>query len=135
MFLEDLEKMIQVGIAKVLNDKVVKSECKHDGVPLVMPETRDGGCLVVGKFGKVVLVEVVCKDACLGETGHAMVHFKVDPAVAGKLVEFVFNDEFLGDVSNLDADVLWPVMGGVEIEIFGIHGGMPSILLGESTVD
>jgi hypothetical protein len=41
----------------------------------------------------------------------------------GKLVERVFINEFLEDVSKLDAGVLWLVEGGVEIEILEIHGG------------
>ncbi len=60
VFLEGLAKMIQVGIADVLDSKVVNNECKHDGAPLVMPKTRGGGCLVVVKFGKVVSEKVVC---------------------------------------------------------------------------
>ncbi len=122
-FLEGLAKMIQVGIANVLNGKVVNNECKHDRVPLVTPETRGGGCLVAVKFSKVVLEEIVHKDACLGETVHATAHFEVDPGVMDKLVELVSINEFLGDVSKLDADVLWLVKGGVEIEVLEIHGG------------
>jgi hypothetical protein len=107
VFLEDLAKMIQVGITNILNGKVVNNECKHDRAPLVTPETRGVGCLVVVKFGKAVSEEVVHKDACLGETVHATAHFEVDPGVMGKLVELVFANEFLRNVSKLDADVLW----------------------------
>ncbi len=85
--------MIQVGIADILDGKVVKNECKHDGVPLVAPETGGGGCLVVVKFGKAVSEEVVGKDACMGETVHATTHFQVDPRVTSKLVELVLVDE------------------------------------------
>jgi hypothetical protein len=38
-----------------------------------------------------------------------MVHLKVVPGVADKLVELVLVNEFLWDVSKLDADVLWMV--------------------------
>ncbi len=127
--------MIQAGIANVLNGKVVDNECKHDRVPLVTPDTGVGGCIIVVEFGKVVSEEVVSMDACLGETVHATAHFEVDPGVTGKLVELVLVNEFLGNVSKLDADVLWPVEGGVEIEILEVHGGKPSITLGEKTVD
>ena len=37
VLLESLTKMIQVGIADVLNGKVVDNECKHDGATLVAP--------------------------------------------------------------------------------------------------
>jgi hypothetical protein len=132
---ESLAKMIQVGIANVLDGKVVDNECKHDAAPFVAPEPGGGGCLVVVKFGKVVLEKFVGKDACLGETVHAMVHLEVDPGVAGKLVELVLVDEFLGDVRKFDADILWPVERGVEIEVLEVHGGKPGITLGENTVD
>jgi hypothetical protein len=135
VLLESLAKMIQVGIARVLNGKVVDNECKHDRAQLVMPVTGGGGCLVVVEFGKAVSEKVVSKDACFGETLHATAHFEVDPGVKGKLVELVLVNEFLGDVSKLDADVLWPVKRGVEIEVLEVHGGKPSTTLGENTVD
>ncbi len=132
---ESLAKMIQVGITNVLNGKVVDNECKHDGAPFVAPEPRGGGCLVVVEFGKAVSEEFVGKDACLGETVHSTAHFEVDPGVTGNLVELVLVDEFLGDVCKLDADVLWPVKQGVQIEVFEVHGGKPGFTLGEKTVD
>jgi hypothetical protein len=64
-----------------------------------------------------------------------MAHFKVDPGVMGKNVELVLIDEFLGDVRKLDADVLWLVKQGVEIEVLEVHGGKPDVMLGENTVD
>jgi hypothetical protein len=81
--------MIQVGIAYVLNGEVINNECKHDGAPLVTPETRGGGYLVAVESSKAVSEEVVSKDACLGETVHATAHFTVDPGVTSKLVELV----------------------------------------------
>ncbi len=135
VFFESLAKMIQVGITNVLDGKVVNSECKHDGAPFVMPEPGGGGCFVVVKIGKAVLEEFVGKDACLGETLHATEHFKVDPGVVGNLVKLVLVDEFVGDVCKLDADVLWLVKRGVQIEVLEVHGGKPGVTLGENTVD
>ncbi len=135
MLLESLEKMIQVGIANVLDGKVVEDECKHDEAPFVVPEPGSGGCLVVVKFGKAVSEEFVSKNACLGETVNATVHFEVDPGVTGKLIVLILIDKFLGDVRKLDADVLWPVEWGVEIDVLEVHGGEPGITLGENTVD
>ncbi len=37
VLLESLANMIQVGIANVLDSKVVNDECKHDGPPFVAP--------------------------------------------------------------------------------------------------
>ncbi len=71
----------------------------------------------------------------MGEIIHATAHFKVDPGVTGNIVELVLVDEFLGDVRKLDADVLWPVERGVQIEVLEVHGGKPGIMLRENTVD
>ena len=60
MLLESLSKMIQVGVADVLDCKGVNNEGKHDRAPLVLPEARGGGCFVVVKFGKAFTEEVVC---------------------------------------------------------------------------
>ncbi len=110
---ESLVKMIQVGITNVLDGKVVNNECKHDGAPFVAPEPGGGGCLVVVKFGKAVSGDFAGKDACLGETVHAMAHLKLDPGVMGKPDELVLIDKFLGDVRKVDADVLCTVKQGV----------------------
>ncbi len=61
--------------------------------------------------------------------------FKVDPGVAGNLIKLVIVNAFLGDVRKLDADVLWTVERGVQIEVLEVHGGKPCITLGENTVD
>ncbi len=58
--LESLSKMIQVGVANVLDCKVVNNEGKHDRAPLVSPEAWGGGCFVVVEFGKAFMEEVVC---------------------------------------------------------------------------
>ncbi len=79
VLLESLAEMIQVGITNVLDCKVIDNKCKYDGAPFVVPEPGGGGCLVVVKFGEAFLEEFVGKDACLGETVHATVHFEVDP--------------------------------------------------------
>jgi hypothetical protein len=109
VLLESLAKMIQVGIANVLNGKVVNNECERDEVPLVMPETGGGGCLVVVKFGQMVLEEVVSKDALLGEDRTCHGAFQSRSRSHGQAIELVLISEFLGDVRKLDADVLWPV--------------------------
>jgi hypothetical protein len=59
VFPDGLAKMIQMGIANLLNIKVVNNECKYDRAPLVTPETRGDGCLIVFKFSKVVLADIV----------------------------------------------------------------------------
>ncbi len=52
MLLESLSKMIQVGVADVLDCKVVNNKGKHDRAPHVSPEAWGGGCFIVVKFGK-----------------------------------------------------------------------------------
>ncbi len=59
VLLESLTKMFQVGIANILNSKVINNECKHDGAPLVMPETGGGGCLIEVKFGNAAWLRLI----------------------------------------------------------------------------
>jgi hypothetical protein len=132
---ESLARIIQVGITNTLDGKIGGNECKHDGKPFVAPVPGGGGCFVVVIIGKAVSEDFVGKDACLGETVNAMAHFKVNPGVVGNLVELVLIDEFKGDVHKLDADVLWLVKQGVQIEVLEVHGGKPCITLGEYTVN
>ena len=47
-------------------------------------------------------------------------NFKIDPSVAGILGEVIFIKTFLGDVGELDLDVLWVVKRGSEVEVFNI---------------
>ncbi len=58
--LESLSKVIQVGIANILDCEVVNNEGKHDEAPLVSPEAWGGGSFVVVKFGKAFTEKVVC---------------------------------------------------------------------------
>ncbi len=48
---ESMAKMIQVGVTKVLDGKVIDNECKHDGAPFVAPEPGGGSCFAVVKIG------------------------------------------------------------------------------------
>ena len=135
MLLESPSKVVQVGIADVLDREVVNDEGKHDGAPLVSPEAWSGGCFVVVEFGESVSEEVVCQDAGLGEAVHSETHFKVNPTISDEFDKFVFRDEFLWDVGDLDADVFRSVQGGAEVEVLEIHCGEAGVPLGEYTVD
>jgi hypothetical protein len=53
----------------------------------------------------------------LGKAITTPANFEVDPAIAVTTSEVVFLDEFLRDVSKLDADIFGLGHGSVEIEI------------------
>ncbi len=55
MFPEGLVKTILVGVDNVLNCIVIDNEGKHDGVPIVLPESRGGGCFIVVEFGNLMM--------------------------------------------------------------------------------
>ena len=61
--------------------------------------------------------EVIGKFASLEEAVDAFPDLEVYPTVFGKLVEVVFGNELLWDISQFDADVFVPFEGSVEIKI------------------
>ena len=70
------------------------------------------------------------------EPVNAITKFKVDPAVEVDVVkEIVFVDEFLRDVGQHDADVLWSVEWGLKVKVFDVKGDKLRALPGENTVE
>jgi hypothetical protein len=119
--------MIQVGITHILDGKVVDNECIHDKAPFVVPEPGGSGCLVLVEFGKAVSEEFVGKDACLGDRICHGASQSRSRSHGQSCLVVLFN-KFLEDVFKFDADVLWPVERGVQIEVLEVHCG-PSLAL------
>ena len=61
--------------------------------------------------------------------------FEVNSIVAHEGVEVVLINEFLRDVGEFDADILWTVEGCLEIEGFHVEGEEIGTFAGEHTVE
>ena len=63
MIFEDVLEMLEVTLADVFDARIVNDEDEGNGPPLVAPEPRSCGRLVVAMFGETFAEEVVCKSA------------------------------------------------------------------------
>ncbi len=74
--------------------------------------------------------EILCKDARLWETVHALLYFDVDCTVVGsQVVEVVGFDEIRREVAELYAHVFLLVRGCVKVGILQIDGAVACVLL------
>jgi hypothetical protein len=73
--------------------------------------------------------EILCKDARLLETIHALLYLDVDYTLVGsQVVEVIGSDEIGREVADLNAHVFWSVHGFVEVEILHVGGAIACIL-------
>jgi hypothetical protein len=79
-----LEQVVGVAFVCVLEAEVVNDEDKDEWSPIVAPESRCDGTLVVTVFGKSRGEEVVGKFTGLLEAVDAFVDFEVNPPTVGE---------------------------------------------------
>ena len=121
--------------ANIFYSKIVDDESEHDGSPFVPPKPWSGFALVVTTFSETGCEKLVCEDARLREPVNALSDFEVNPIIVDTLLEVVLGDEFVGDVGELDFDVLWSVKWSLEIKVGDIEGAELGVVPGEHTVD
>jgi hypothetical protein len=120
--LENIAEMVEVFYPNILHPKVINHETELDGMPFVMPEAWGGFNLVMSLSNKVGLEEMVGKNAGLGKAITALANLKVDPSVTIVTLKFVLLNEFLQDISNLNADVLGVWHWSIEVEVLEVNG-------------
>ena len=74
-------------------------------------------------FRQTLGEEVVGKLTCLFQAIDAFGDFKIDPTIVCILGEVIFIDEFLGNVRQFYADVLWSVEWCSEVEVGDVKAG------------
>jgi len=60
--------------ADVFHSKIIHTECKGDGSPVVLPKTRGDSALVVPVRYKAYFKELLCNDACLRKAIHTFLY-------------------------------------------------------------
>ena len=84
-----------VALPKIFNTKVINEQEKHNGSPLVAPQARSGGALVVAMLIETFFEDNVGQGPRLWETIDAVADLKVNPAIGVDVVlEAVFVDKF-----------------------------------------
>ncbi len=129
VFLENLCKMVGVLLPYVLDAKVVDTESKQERLPVMFSEARCDVALVVAVLVEAFFEEMLCEDARLQETIHALLYFDVDGTIIGsQVVEVVGFDKIGKEVADLHVHVFWSVHGCVEEEILQDNGAIACIL-------
>ncbi len=94
VFLQNLCKMVGVLPPKILDAKVVDTESEQERPPVMFPKARCDVALMVAVLVEAFFEEILCKDARLRETVHALLYFGVDCTVVGsQVVEVVSFDK------------------------------------------
>ena len=119
----------------ILYSKIIYDQAEHYGSPLVAPETKGCGRLVVTCFLNTDVELFVGDSDRLGQAIHTLTNVKIYPSVAGVLGEVIFIGKLLGDVGKFDFDVLWAVKWGTEAKCFYIEGSVFGALSGEDAVE
>jgi hypothetical protein len=110
VFLENLHKMVGVLPANVLDAKVVNTESEQEKLPVMFPKARCDVALMVVVLVEAFFKEILCKDACLWETVHALLYFDLDCTIIGsQVVEVVGFEKIRREVAEFHVHVFQSV--------------------------
>jgi hypothetical protein len=98
VFLEYIQKKVEVFDSNIFYAKVVDDEAELVGMPFVAPEARRGGCFIESFSEEAGTNKIIGQDTSLGKPITALPNFKIDPAFAVTATEVVFREEFIRDV-------------------------------------
>ena len=123
MFLENTEEVLRMMITNIFDTEVIDDEDELNRAPLVTPDTRSGGSLIVVMFIEAFVEEIVGKFSGLREAVDIFAYFEVNPTITNVFGEDVFINKFLGNVGEFDSDVLWAVERIFEVKIGDVEAG------------
>ena len=86
---EEIQQAVEVFQANILHTKVFHKEAKLFWPPFVMPQSWDGGRLVVPLCFQVFAEEVVSQDTRLWQAVASAADFEVYPAISVPSLEVV----------------------------------------------
>ena len=98
--LESGDEMFCMLFILILNAKVINNEDEDNRWPLVSPQSRCYGALLVFVCDKPFGEEVISKASCLFETIDSLVYFEVHLTAMGEDGEAVLVNEFLRNVTD-----------------------------------
>ena len=91
----------------IFHAKIVDNKGELDWSPFVLPKAWYQLALVVTTFVETLLKQLIGQQAGLWEAIHASIRFDVDHAVVRhNRFQIIFQDNFVGDISNVDTYVL-----------------------------
>ncbi len=129
VFLENFHKIVGMLPPDVLDTKVVDTGSEQERPPVMFPKAWCDVALLVAVLVESFFKKILCEDAYLRATIHALLYFDVDcTLVGGQFVEVVGFDEIGREVADLHAHVFLLVHGCDEVEILQGNGAIVCIL-------
>ena len=122
-------------LAIIFGTEVVGGEDELNPAPLVTPETRSGGGLVLVVCFKAFAEEIFSKFYRLREAVDTLAYFEVNPTITTVFGEVVFIDKVLGNVNEFDSDVLRAVKRSFKVKIGYVEAGKPGAWSQQDTVE
>ena len=135
MFLENTKEVLRVNITNIFDTEVIDDEDKLKRAPLVTPDTRSGGGLVVVVFLKAFVEDIFGTFAVLREAADTFADFKVNPTIMNMFGEVLFIDKVLGNVGKFGSGVLWAVERVFEVKIEDVKAGKLGAWARQDTVE
>ena len=106
VFLENFCEMVGMLLTNVLDTKVVATKSEQERPPVMFPKARCDVALLVAVLFEPFFEKILCKDAHLRDTIHALLYFDLDCTVIGsQVVEVVGFDKIGREVADLHAHV------------------------------
>ncbi len=111
-----------------LDAKVVDTESEQEMPSVMFPKARCDFVMLVAMV-ELFFKEILCKNARLWETIHALLYFEVDCTIIGsQVLEVVGFDKIGREAADLHVHVFRSVHGCVEVEILQVNGVIVCIL-------
>ena len=122
-------------VTNLLDAEIFNNESEHDGSPLVLPEARSGGALVVAINVEEFPKELVGKDSRPEKSINSATNSRVEPSVADAVGEDIFEDEFFEDVEELNVNIFRSIEWSAEIVVADAEGNKFGVPAREDDVD
>ena len=120
-------KVVGIVFADIFNTKGIYNDTGSVGSLFVAREARHDDRLVVAGSIEALGEEIIDKLARLRKAVDNFVYLELHPNVASKLVEIVFENEFLRDIRKSNMCVFAEIKGGDHVEVGNVKGCKPVI--------
>ena len=106
MFPKGLLWMAEMEFTNVFNTEVIGNEDKNNWASSVVPENGSCGRFIVTGFVEAFADNNIHHFSSLFQARASSGFFEIDPYISGVSSEVVFVNELLGDVQDIDANIL-----------------------------
>ena len=123
--------MVSMRFSNIFSAEIVNAECKRNGTPVVLPETRVDFALVIARGPESLFQEFLCNYTCLREPIHSLLDALVHIPIMCYVPEFVEVNDVARYVRQFLLHTFWAFHWSIEIKIFYVNGHELCIFCGD----